>query len=335
MKKSLFFCVCALYTVCAALYPQADLSIPGSQKTAEAHPLDMLIAARPERPLVSDIQALLTDNAVVLSWKIEPIIAAGIKELLVYRNVKRIDFVDTDVSSEKNQDEKSARIIAVLAPESLSYTDTDIQRGICYYYAVIARENNGVLYNLIIPSVNASLNGIEFPITVKTQGSSAVNQNNAENREKSSAGTSDIVRKQALPEIQIGRTEYKLQPKKTTDAAAPHKDIPYKNKTGSAALLPEETEAGKSTGDDYSLFAIVDAYINTKDWHKAEKELRQFLQINRTETASARAYFYLGQSLYFTGNYREALRCFQRSCALYPVPSKRWITEVLDAYRID
>jgi TolA-binding protein len=43
----------------------------------------------------------------------------------------------------------------------------------------------------------------------------------------------------------------------------------------------------------------------------------------------ARARFYLGQSHYFSGSYREALIEFISVQSLYPVEANEWIQEIL------
>jgi len=347
MKKSFFFCACALCTVYAAVHPQIDVSIPGSQKTMSAHPLDMLIEARRERPLVSDIQALLTDDAVVLSWKINPAITEVIKELLVFRSDERIQSVDDPANTRDEKQKARPVCAAVLKPENTVYTDKDLAPGKSRYYAVAIRQNDGTLYDLIVPSENATVEPCVVPhkrISEKADAQKQIQsadknpKSGTEKNEKRSPAitqTPPVLREKPLPELRLSA--------QNAGAGARKKDkglqtAPAKNETTAippADILPEELEDTHLSGDDYVLFSIVNEYVKTEDWHNAEEKLSTFLQVNRSEKASARASFYLGQALYFNGKYREALQRFQKSQKLYPLASKPWSTRVLDAYRID
>lgn len=147
------------------------------------------------------------------------------------------------------------------------------------------------------------------------------------------------MREKPLPALKIFPETPPARIQKTSNQSKKKAENAIRNGGGNpekeADILPPDTNDKGMIGDDYSLFVIVDSFVKTKKWPEAQAELKRFLQINRTEEAAARAYFYLGQSLYFNGNYKEALACFQKSRVLYPVLSKRWITETLDAYRIE
>ena len=102
-----------------------------------------------------------------------------------------------------------------------------------------------------------------------------------------------------------------------------------------ADILEQEKNDELLSGDDYTLFAIINERFTPKDWENAEKDLRRFLHINRSEAVNARAFFYLGQALYFNGKYRQALECFQNSQRFFPVLSKKWSERALDRCRTE
>ena len=289
----------------------------------------LTVFAQEGRPVVTDIQtALGEDGAILVSWKLGEKARKEIKELLVYRNTgSRIDSLD-------------AENVAVLSPEDRSYADFNIQKGADYYYAVLARDEKGAVYDLLIPAANTTISPIALPpAAADTDNPQILLSEDAPQapQKEITAPPRSGIREQPLPTLRLfSQTESDPLAEKNTDDFSAGFETPRNFTQKQAAdILPQEKIDAESTGDDYSLFAIVDAYVKTKNWKAAEKELIQFLQIHRTDETTARANFYLGQSYYFSGKYREALNCFQNARRLYPVQSKRWSTRVLDAYRID
>lgn len=102
----------------------------------------------------------------------------------------------------------------------------------------------------------------------------------------------------------------------------------------STSLLPEELSA-PSGGEDYALSLIVSDRIAAKDWAGAQDQLRKYLSLNRGPSASARARFYLGESLAFTGSAREAFFEFLSARDFYPIETKPWIEYVLSRLQSD
>jgi hypothetical protein len=98
------------------------------------------------------------------------------------------------------------------------------------------------------------------------------------------------------------------------------------------SVLPEELSA-PSGGEDYALSLIVTDRIAAKDWTSAADQLRKYLSLNRGPRASARARFYLGEALTFTGSSRDAFFEFLSAREFYPVETKPWIEYVLSILR--
>ena len=288
----------------------------------------LTVFAQDGRPVVTDIQTALGENgSILVSWKLGEKVRNEIKELLVYRSTgSRIDSLD-------------AENVAVLSPDDRSYADFNIQKGTDYYYAVLARDEKGAVYDLLIPAANTTISPIALPAAAAGTDNpqTLLSEDAPQAPHKETAAAARGIREQPLPTLRLfSQTESDPLAEKNTDDFSAGFETPRDFTQKQAAdILPQEKTDAESTGDDYSLFAIVDAYVKTKNWKAAEKELIQFLQINRTDETTARANFYLGQSYYFSGKYREALNCFQNARRLYPVQSKRWSTRVLDAYRID
>ncbi len=84
-------------------------------------------------------------------------------------------------------------------------------------------------------------------------------------------------------------------------------------------------------GEDSALFQIIsDSFIN-RDWEKARTDLLHYLSLPRSKDVEARARFYLGQTLYFSGYYRGALFEFLAIKSFHPVEANMWIDSTLSA----
>jgi TolA-binding protein len=95
-----------------------------------------------------------------------------------------------------------------------------------------------------------------------------------------------------------------------------------------ASTLPEEL-AAPAGGEDYALSIIVSGKIAQKDWAGAIDQLRKYLSLNRGPKASARAHFYLGEALAFSGSGRDSFFEFLSARDFYPLQTKPWIDYVL------
>jgi len=84
-------------------------------------------------------------------------------------------------------------------------------------------------------------------------------------------------------------------------------------------------------GEASALFQIVKEYFEKRDWEGARLSLLHYLSLPRSRDVEARARFYLGQTLYFTGNYRGALFEFLTIKPVHPVEANVWIDAVLEA----
>jgi len=84
-------------------------------------------------------------------------------------------------------------------------------------------------------------------------------------------------------------------------------------------------------GEDSALFQIVKDYFEKFEWESAQASLRHYLSLPRSSDVQLRARFYFGQTLYFTGNYREALLEFLSFRSFHPVEANIWIEAVLTA----
>jgi hypothetical protein len=86
-----------------------------------------------------------------------------------------------------------------------------------------------------------------------------------------------------------------------------------------------------SGGEESALFQIVMDQFARFEWENARVSLQHYLSLPRSRDVEARARFYLGQTLYFTGSYREALIEFLSIRPLHLEEANRWIEAVLTA----
>jgi hypothetical protein len=86
-----------------------------------------------------------------------------------------------------------------------------------------------------------------------------------------------------------------------------------------------------SGGEDSALFQIISESFIKRDWEKARTDLLHYLSLPRSKDVEARARFYLGQTLYFTGHYRGALFEFLAIKSIHPVEANKWIDSTLAA----
>jgi len=85
------------------------------------------------------------------------------------------------------------------------------------------------------------------------------------------------------------------------------------------------------SGEESALFQIVNDYFCFLDWESARISLQYYLSLPRSREVEARARFYLGQTFYYTGSYREALLEFLSIRSLHPSEANSWIEAILSA----
>jgi hypothetical protein len=99
-------------------------------------------------------------------------------------------------------------------------------------------------------------------------------------------------------------------------------------KTPRVFVIDLESPAG---GEDSVLFQIVSDYFIKFDWEGTRDRVLHYLSLPRSREVEARARFYLAQSFYYTGNYREALFQFLTFRTFHSAEANSWIDAVLTA----
>ncbi len=289
-----------------------------------------LCTAQEARPMVTNItvSSVLKDGQVTINWFVSQEAANQIQELLVYK---------VSGSIIKPVTLSSTQPIASLPALTTQYTDvlSDYKE---YYYAIVAIDTKGNLYDVLIPTVNTT----DSPVIRARIATPVVKAEVIQQQEvvspRPQANISSPQRERPLPVLQINeeieKNDVPIITEQTLLNTNSFHNITQNSSYFTSEILPVDQNGQNATGDDYTIFYIVDTYISKGDWKTAEAELEKFLQTNRSKTTTARANFYLAQAKYFNQDYRTSLFFFQQAKKVYPLQSNKWIEEVLNRYTV-
>jgi tetratricopeptide (TPR) repeat protein len=275
-------------------------------------------AAQDSRPLVTNIAAhAVATNEIKVSWSLPEAFPLP-AELVVYRDTKPLS-----TFSQITRLDPRTRIDG----EQKNYTDvvSDYRE---YYYAVIVLVS-GQLYDLILPSINATVTGVHVRRTAPT-----VVPDSESAKEK--LYPEGALREAPLPTLDMMENDNRSNSTMSGTAEANAQDLAAAA-TEKKLLEPfvfDEDMISPTGGDEYLLFDILHRTFARKKYDEAVTQLQQFLGINRKNEIAERASFYLGESYYFTGSYRNALQEFLQLDDYYPVLSDKWINSSLDLLEI-
>ncbi len=275
-----------------------------------------------DRPIITNLEAKGTrGNKINLSWKIPSAPEPEIQKLFIYRNSKPIGTY-YDISD--------STLIATIEPEIQNYSDT-VKNYNDYYYAIIAQVNNGK-YDIILPSVNATVNGTHLTLPPRK-----------ENAEKTESAKEKLVpvdgkRETPLPFLditeQLSKKPVKMNEETKKIAESLGGGSKNKKSKRMEPYIFEEDIISPDGGDDFLLFEILRTTFIQKKYKESEEQLKKLLGTNRSKEVTKRAVFYLGESEYYTKNYSDAVRTFLLVYDEYPVQSKKWIDATLDEMKI-
>lgn len=286
------------------------------------------IFSQSSRPIVSSISAKTNDtnSAIIVTWKLPSnAIFANDDTFLIYRQT-------TDFSRSSNL--SNAQLIATVNMKTTRIEDSvpDLNN---YWYAVVVKKNDGTLFDILVPSVNTTVLSCKLkapaPAPIQTTQSKKITISKPE-------ATTDM-RETPLPCLHILPLLSKNEAGNVSDEAL---EVSKKIKTQSTSIpepepyfFQNEQNGEQLTGNDYSLFYIIDSYFSEKDWSSAETQLIKFLKVARPDAVAARANFYLGESYFFQKDFRNAIDCFLLSEELYKPISRKWLERALNNYNID
>jgi hypothetical protein len=192
--------------------------------------------------------------------------------------------------------------------------------GITWYYAVIFEDEIATGNMGIRPGVNATVS----PVTITSQHTTE--------RSLRPIPLPMLTLRNTMPEGFLGKTSE--QRPLSMESVNMLRDIQMPSKMPmtfkSPRIFAVDMEA-PTGGEESALFQIVMEHFVTFEWENARISLQYYLSLPRSRDVEARARFYLGQTLYYTERYREALMEFLSFRTLHPAEANNWIEAVLTA----
>jgi len=260
--------------------------------------------------LVSNLSALANGDAVLVSYNAPPK-----SRLVLYRGASPIA---------KAADLLDATLVAAFTNKDGNFADYPVP-GVDYYYAVLGEEDlkSGNI------ALNPGINSLKVPVQVRAAALSS-----------GFGETLSLSRTPPLPYflIEDGATGKAVAP--LDEGPPPERAVAAETAKAIAVILAkapsltpslpqaavlEEEKAKPTGGEDYALSIIVSDKIAAKDWPGAIDQLRKYLSLNRGPKVQARAHFYLGEALAFSGSRRDAFFEFLSARDFYPIETKPWI----------
>lgn len=295
-----------------SLKPAAGL-VAEAPKPKEEAPLVVAPA-----PTIENLAATPRGDGIVLSFKAE----AG-KRLVLYRGTAPIagasDLLD-------------ASLVATFVDKDGIFIDYPVP-GIEYWYAILVEDDLKSGRIELTKGRNTTTEAARIAVTERNEKMAV------------SSPTSrtpplpvfllDEATGTALPSAPVeapARQEISSETEKALGGSILAIAVPIERPLPSLHLLSEELSA-PSGGEDYALSLIVTEKLIKRDWAEAIDQLHKYLSLNRSTDASARARFYLGQALAYSGAYRDSFFEFLSARARYPKESAPWIDYVLASLR--
>ncbi len=278
---------------------------------------------RTERPIVKDINASSGQgDRINVTWTL-PETSGEITRIFVYRTERPVGSF-----YELNGKEP----LASLAPEKSNYIDrVDDYRD--YYYTVIC-EAGGNKFDIVLPSINATVNGVHIKLPEQTEeAKKSISAN-----EKLNPYPVENMRGTPLPYLDLIESQRRTPLKMSQESIAAAKELSLSMRAEKNPITePYVFEAdlvSPDSGDDFLLFEILRSTFIQKKYSESSRQLERLINTNRSKSVENRAIFYLGESYYFSGDYKEAAKLFLSVYDEYPSLAKKWIDSSLDLYEI-
>lgn len=274
-----------------------------------------------DRPIVSNLEAIPSrGNKINLSWKLPQNPDPVIQKLIIYRSNKPVGTY-YDISD--------SVLITSVDPKTVTYSDT-VKNYNDYYYAIIAQVNNGK-YDIILPSVNATVNGAHLKVPEKKDSKELT----ASAKEK--LIPIDGMRETPLPFLDISEQVNRKPLELSGEVKGVALALGDKSRRTEKRLEPyifEEDLISPDGGDDFLLFEILRTTFIQKKYKSSTEQLKKLLGTNRSKSVTKRATFYLGESYYYSKDYNNAVRTFLQIYDDYPLQAKKWIDASLNEVKI-
>ena len=276
-----------------------------------------------EIPIVHDISAQSGKNKKIsIVWRLPEEPDEEITELRVYRDTKQISTYSQI---------QSMTPIATLPGNFYAYTDT-VDDFSDYYYAVIAVTTKP--YDLIMLSFNSTSIGVHLEMVEKKEEFETISEVDEKLYPEGTLREIplpyiDIIEKENIPPIVNKPIISQDVADSTASLYAGYEETKMKSEILNPYIF-EEDLISPDGGDDYLLFNILKTTFIQRKYDEAIPLLIQLIGTNISEDTRYRAYFYLGESYYFTGNYKEAVKIFVKVEHIYTNLVKQWLNSSLD-----
>lgn len=277
-----------------------DFFLPANNATL----VGLSVAGNEPHAELSGFEPMVRDDAVIITWNN----ANRPSNLVLYRSTAPFSGIGSLAQ---------ALVLSSFQDTGGPYVDYPLP-GVPYYYAVVGESQVRSGKVSFVEGVNTNRVPVEVPSGFAKFQKSAF----------------PAVRPVPLPwlnpwkELSPQPWGFSKETERMIDALAKRETRPNKVDRDARVFLVDTVPAG--SGEEFALAGIVSRHILTKDWNVGIRELGKFLAIRRTPAVQGRARFYLGQALFFSGRYREALMEFLVAQNHYPVQSREWVQYVLD-----
>ncbi len=266
------------------------------------------------RPIVQNIRAVAAASSKInVTWTLPQNPDPKITKILVYRSKIPVTSFDQI---------KNETPTASLLADTTGWTDnlTDYSD---YFYAVIAYTTEP--YDLILASINSTISGVHINYVQNQKDETVV-----EEEKKYEDGVSRELPLPFLDFSESKRTEQNYFSETTLQKVRELGISSKKNVKKLGAYYFEEDLISPDSGDDYLLFDILKNHFVQKKYDIATSQLERLISANIADSTKNRAYFYLGESYYLSGKYKDAIKYFVQVEDIFPSLSKKWMDSSLD-----
>jgi hypothetical protein len=255
---------------------------------------------------ITNLQAVPRGDGVEITFDLGdssriPVLYRGVTPITNSRSILNAAIVRSDISS--------------------PYTDYPVP-GIPYYYALITEDElfSGTME--IIPGNNATKDPVEIPSGYRV-----------------GLKNSPDLRPMPLPLISANSissmgaeifpgTPLSSGAERALSGIKPSNDF-SKITLKAPRVFRNDLETPSGGGEEYLLRTIAQGPFLQRNWEEAGSSLTEFLSLPRSASVENRARFYLGQTYYYKGSYREALFEFLLIRDEFPAESNEWVQTVL------
>jgi hypothetical protein len=288
------------------IIPRVNSTIVNTAETEESIPVD--VEMEPDAyPIqgIFNLTARLDGEKVVINFDVNGLH----KNAILYRSTQPVK-------------EPRDLLNAVMVQAGFNYSFTDYPvPGLSYYYALIYEDEILGGNMEIRPGINATISAVTV---------------------YSGSASERALRPMPLPSMTVNNTmpDGYFLPNTAGSASLSENTAKIIRNTPVPEKAPPEQRKPRvftvdlqspSGGEDSALFQIIRESFVKRDWEKARTDLLHYLSLPRSNDVEARARFYLGQTLYFTGHYRGALFEFLAIKSIHPVEANMWIDSTLAA----